>query len=110
MLLKAYGLSLIIQLLSVLMIYLIAMGIGRTLTFTALFVFVPFITIITMIPFSISGLGIRESAFVLLFGLTNVPPQDSTSISFLWFLSIVTVSLIGLVEYIRLQRKSRADS
>jgi len=104
LLMKTCGLSLIIQLLSVLMIYLIAMGIGRTLTFTALFVLVPIVTIITMVPLSISGLGVRESAFVLLFGLTSVPPQDSTSISFLWFLSIVATSLVGLVEYLRMRR------
>jgi uncharacterized membrane protein YbhN (UPF0104 family) len=104
MLLKTYGISFIIQLFTSLMIYLIAMGIGQSLTFTALFVFVPIITIITMIPLSISGLGVRESAFVLFFGFTGVPPQDSTSISFLWFLAIAAPSLIGLVEYLRMRR------
>jgi glycosyltransferase 2 family protein len=104
MLLKAFGLSLVVQALSLLMIYLIARGIDQDLTFTALFVFVPIIHVITMLPISISGLGIRESAFVLLFGLTGVPSEASMSISFLWFLSIVTASLIGLVEYLRMQR------
>ena len=53
---------------------------------------------------SISGLGVRESAFVLLFRLTGVPAEASMSISFLWFLSIVAASLIGLVEYLRIRR------
>jgi uncharacterized membrane protein YbhN (UPF0104 family) len=103
MLVKTFILSLIVQTLTLFMIYLIARGIDQKLTFTALFVFVPIISIITMVPISISGLGVRESAFVLLFGLTGVPAEASMSISFLWFLSIVTASLIGLVEYLRLQ-------
>jgi len=104
MLMKAFGLSLVVQALSLLMIYLIARGIDQKLTFTALFVFVPIISIITMLPISISGLGVRESAYVLLFGLTGVPAEASMSISFLWFLSIVAPSLIGLVEYLRYRR------
>ncbi|OGW40145.1 MAG: hypothetical protein A2X58_07280 [Nitrospirae bacterium GWC2_56_14] len=103
-LMKAFGLSLIVQALSLLMIYLIARGIDQKLTFTALFVFVPIISLVTMLPISISGLGVRESAFVLLFGLTGVPAEASMSISFLWFLSIVAASLIGLVEYLRIRR------
>lgn len=105
MLLKAYGLSFVVQSLTLLMIYLIGLGIGQKLSFTALFVFVPIVILITMIPLSISGLGIRESAFVVLFGLTGVPAEESMSISFLWFLSIASASLIGLVEYIRLRTK-----
>ncbi len=105
MLVKAFGLSLIVQALSLFMIYLIARGIDQKLTFTALFVFVPIINIITMLPISISGLGVRESAFVLLFGLTGVPAEASMSISFLWFLSVVAASLIGLVEYLRMRRQ-----
>lgn len=105
MLVKAFGLSLIVQILSFFMIYLIARGIDQKLTFMALFVFVPIISIVTMLPISISGLGVRESAFVLLFGLTGVPAEASMSISFLWFLSIVMASLIGLVEYLRIRRQ-----
>ena len=104
MLIKTFGLSLIVQAISLLMIYLIARGIDQKLTFTALFVFAPIISIITMFPISISGLGVRESAFVLLFGLTGVPAEASMSISFLWFLSIATASLIGFVEYLRMRR------
>jgi len=99
--LKAYCLSIVIQVLSILMIYIIARGMGQNLSFTALFVFVPIIMVITMIPISIAGLGVREGAFVVLFGLTGVPPEVAASISFLWFLSIATGSLVGLVEYAR---------
>jgi uncharacterized membrane protein YbhN (UPF0104 family) len=100
-LLKAFVLSLIIQTISIGVIYVVALGIGQRLTFTALFVFVPIIITVTALPISIAGLGVRESAFVLLFGLVGVPPQESVAISFLWFLAVATASLLGLIEYLR---------
>lgn len=99
--LKAFALSLVIQTATIGMIYVVALGIGLRLTFTALFVFVPIIITVTTLPISIAGLGVRESAFAVLFGLVGVPPRESVAISFLWFLSIVAASLVGLVEYIR---------
>jgi hypothetical protein len=88
------------------MIYFTARGIGVRLPFTALFVFVPVIITVTMIPVSISGLGVRESAFVVLFGLAGVPAGAAASISFLWYLSATVGSLTGLVEYVRYRRSS----
>lgn len=99
-----FALSLVIQVLSILEIYIIALGLGQHPSFSALFVFVPIIFTVTMVPISISGLGVRESAFVLLFGLTGITAQASTTISFLWFLSIAAPSLLGLAEYVRRTR------
>ncbi|HEX9113075.1 MAG TPA: lysylphosphatidylglycerol synthase domain-containing protein, partial [Nitrospirota bacterium] len=99
--LKAFVLSLVIQTATIGMIYVVALGIDLRLTFTALFVFVPIIITVTTLPISIAGLGVRESAFAVLFGLVGVAPRESVAISFLWFLCIVAASLVGLVEYIR---------
>jgi uncharacterized membrane protein YbhN (UPF0104 family) len=104
-LLKAFLLSLIIQALLIVMIAAVSSGIGQQLSFTELFVFVPIIMTVMIIPLSISGFGVREGAFVVLFGLTGIPPSISVSISFLWFLSTATASLIGLVEYLRFRKK-----
>jgi uncharacterized membrane protein YbhN (UPF0104 family) len=104
-LLKVFLLSLVIQTLLILMIAAVALGIGQRLSFTELFVFVPIIMTVMIIPLSISGFGVREGAFVALFGLTGISPSVSVSISFLWFLSSATASLIGLVEYLRLRKK-----
>ena len=104
-LLKAFLLSLIIQALLIAMIAAVALGIGQHLSFTELFVFVPIIMTVMIIPLSISGFGVREGAFVVFFGLTGIPPSISVSISFLWFLSSATASLMGLVEYLRFRKK-----
>ncbi len=98
---KAFLLSLVIQALLIVMIAADARAIGQTLSFAELFVFVPVIMTVMIIPLSISGFGVREGAFVAFFGLTGIPSSVSVSISFLWFLSTATASLIGLVEYVR---------
>ncbi len=101
---KAFLLSLMIQVLTILEIYLISLGLGQHPSFTALFVFVPLIITVMMVPVSISGLGLREGAFVVLFGLTGISAEASTAISFLWFLSVMAGSLPGLVEYMKYSR------
>ena len=103
---KAFLLSLLIQALNILEIYVISLGLGQHPTSTALFVFVPLIFTVMMVPVSISGLGLREGAFVILFGLTGISAEASTSISFLWFLSVATGSLPGLFLYLRLRSAS----
>jgi uncharacterized protein (TIRG00374 family) len=104
LMMKAYAVSLVVQVLTVLSVYLIARGMGQHPPLGALFVFVPIVITVMMIPISISGLGLREGAFVLLFGLIGIPPEAATSISFLWFLAVAAASLVGLVEYFRFRK------
>jgi len=101
---KAFLLSLAVQGLAILMVWLIARGLDQRPSFAALFVFVPIVFTVMMVPLSISGLGVREGAFVLLFGLTGISAEASTTISFLWFLSVAAASLAGLIEYVRQRR------
>lgn len=105
--LQVLGLSVVIQILLIAMIAVISAGMGQRLSFTALFVLVPIIITVMAIPLSISGLGVREGAFVVLLGLAGVPAGVSASISFLWFLSMAAASLIGLVEYVRYRKRAK---
>ena len=88
-----------------LQVYLLSVGMGQQIPFLAFFLFIPLTVLFTMIPISISGLGIRESAFVLFFGLVGVQPGVATALSLLWFVTVSFASLIGLVEYIKYKRE-----
>lgn len=68
--------------------------------FMSVLCFVPVVSIISLIPITISGIGIREGAFVVLFGLIGVLPEKAMTLSVVWFLSIVVGSLPGLVGYL----------
>jgi len=102
---KTFSLSLIVQFAGILSVYLLSRGMGQQIPFLAFLLFIPLIVLFTMIPLSISGLGIRESAFVLFFGLVGVQPGAATALSLLWFITISFASLIGLVEYIKYKRE-----
>lgn len=98
---KAFLYSLVIQISSIIAIYILSKGIFLNISFLSLLVFVPIIILISFIPVSISGIGLREGAFVILLGTIGVPPDLSVTLSILWFLSVVVASLWGLFEYLR---------
>ncbi|MBI5188447.1 MAG: flippase-like domain-containing protein, partial [Nitrospirae bacterium] len=98
---KALFISALVQLSSILAVYILALGIRQHIPFLACLIFLPIIVTLTTVPISISGIGVREGAFVLLFGFIGVKPEVATAISLSWFISIATGSLLGLVEYIR---------
>lgn len=100
-LLKCFYYSMIIQLLNIIAVYILSKGLSIDISFTSLLVFIPIITVISFIPVSISGIGLREGAFAFLFGLTGVPVDMAVTLSLIWFLSIITASLWGLFEYLR---------
>jgi uncharacterized protein (TIRG00374 family) len=86
-------------------VYVLALGMGQDIPFLVFLIFLPLIILFTMIPVSISGLGVRESAFVLFFGLVGMKPEVSTALSLLWFLTVSTASLIGLIEYLKYKKE-----
>jgi hypothetical protein len=102
---KTFSLSLIVQLAGILSVFLLSRGMGQQIPFLAFLLFIPLIVLFTMIPVSISGLGIRESAFVLFFGLVGVQPGVATALSLVWFITFSFASLIGLFEYVKYKRE-----
>jgi glycosyltransferase 2 family protein len=102
---KTFFLSLLIQVIIIFSIYLLSLGLSIDLPFLPLLIFIPIISTVSMIPVSISGLGVREASCVVLFNYVGVGPVQATAISFAWFLSFVAGSLPGLVEYLRYRKK-----
>jgi len=98
---KALLLSFTLQLLIICGIYILALGLGAGLPFAALIIFVPIITAVATVPVSLSGIGIREAASVLLLGAVGIGPDTATAISFAWFLMAAAGGLAGLYEYFR---------
>lgn len=102
---KALLLSVFVQFAGFSAVYILARGLGQHLPFLSLLVYVPLIILVSMIPISISGLGLREGAFVLFFGFIGVRPEAAAAISLSWFMSSSAGSLIGLVEYLKYKKE-----
>jgi uncharacterized membrane protein YbhN (UPF0104 family) len=98
---KAILLSICIQVMGFLAVALLASALGEDIPLLLLFVFLPIIITVTTIPVSISGLGVREGAFVILLGLIGIRPELATSLSLSWFFSNFVGSIPGLAAYVR---------
>lgn len=102
--LKALLISGIVQLSGFCGVYILAFGLGVHIPFLACLIFVPLIIMFAALPISISGIGIREGAFVLFFGLIGVRQDAATALSLSWFLANTTGSLVGIFEYVRYRK------
>lgn len=102
---KALLISVLVQISGIFAVYILALGLGEHISFIVCLIFLPLIILFTTLPISISGLGVRESAFVVLFGIIGIKPEIATALSLSWFLSTATGSLVGLVEYIRYKKE-----
>lgn len=62
---------------------------------TALLAFFPAVLIVQVLPIGISGLGIREAAFVLFLGPLGVATEEAIALGLLLYLLNLGVSLLG---------------
>lgn len=108
-LLQTFGYSLVIQIIGFFSVYLLARGLTIPVDFLSIVLFLPIIIILTLLPVSISGLGVREGAFVFFFGAIGVEAQQALALSLLWFLSVVAAGVWGLIAYLRIRATLRAE-
>lgn len=95
------AISIAVQITCIVCVYCVSKSLGAAVAFRDMLTFVPIVIVIASIPISISGLGVREGAFVLLFRLIGVKEDMAMAISFLWFLSYSIPSTLGLYYYFR---------
>jgi len=98
--------SLVNQLLVISVTWFIAIGLRIDAPLSYFFVFVPVITLISMIPVSLNGMGLREYAFMSLFGAIGVSPASCVALGLISSLVIVLSSIPGGVVYIFLRNRS----
>jgi len=84
-LLTALGLSFFLQSVIILVFYLISLSLNLAVPLGYFFLFVPLISLVSMAPVSIAGLGIREGSAVYLFAKVGLDSAGALSLSLLWF-------------------------
>ncbi|MHB1294780.1 MAG: lysylphosphatidylglycerol synthase transmembrane domain-containing protein [Anaerolineae bacterium] len=78
----------------------LARAAGVSLGIGYFFLFVPIISSVLMLPISISGFGVREGAYVVLFGQAGVPADQAVAISLLFYGANLLTGVVGGVLYI----------
>jgi uncharacterized protein (TIRG00374 family) len=91
-------LSCIIHFLGIISYYLISVGMGLNLSFVSIGWIRSAVMLVTMVPVSISGIGLREGAMVLLLGIYNIQADDALAFSFIVFsVTVLGIGIIGAI-------------
>ena len=102
------GLSLVLlllsaaaQVLSILAFFFLAQGLGLRLDFLAACAVVPAIILITFVPVSFAGWGVREGASILMLGAVGLNGDEAVALSVLFGLALILAGVPGLVLWLR---------
>lgn len=76
-------------------VHLLARGISVDLGFGYSLLLLPLVTLVTVLPISIAGWGLRESAMVVALGLIGVPAAAAFSLSILYGLVVMASGIPG---------------
>jgi glycosyltransferase 2 family protein len=87
------GLSLLLQLAIVYYHYLIAQQLKIPISYLELLIFIPIIVVITLLPISLGGLGLKEGLWIYLFSRVGLTAEQALFLSFTitalsWLLSL----------------------
>ncbi|HYK87827.1 MAG TPA: lysylphosphatidylglycerol synthase transmembrane domain-containing protein [Acidobacteriota bacterium] len=94
------AISLVNQLLAISVTWVLAVGLRLQIPLLYFLIFVPVITLISMIPISLNGMGLREYAFMSLVGAIGIAPESCIALGLLSSAFIILSSLPGGVVYI----------
>ncbi|MFM9835979.1 MAG: YbhN family protein [Methylophilaceae bacterium] len=98
---RLIALSLLIPLLALIGFFVTGWALGLRYDLMIYFAIVPVAIILTIIPASIAGWGVREGALVGLFSLIGANKAAVLTMSILYGLTLIIVSLPGLVTFLK---------
>ena len=105
--LSAFILSLLMHLLSVLTVYFLARGLNMEITALECLALIPVVVLISTLPISLAGWGVREGAMVAALTFVGVETSEALALSILFGLTLLVVSLLGAIFWL-IKRRSKA--
>ena len=102
--------ALAVQVMRIVVHVLVARALGLHIPLTYFFLFVPLLAVIVSLPISLNGIGVREGAGIVLFGLVGLDRESAFLLQFTTYLVAVAVSLIGGLVFLARIPRRRADA
>jgi uncharacterized membrane protein YbhN (UPF0104 family) len=96
--------SSLIQFISIFAVFLISDGMGLDISLFYFVVIIPIINIITILPVTLGGIGLREGAFVFFLAYQGIQAPAAISLSLVAFFASLAASLIGFYAYVRYKK------
>ena len=107
-LVRVVAIGLVFQGLVLLSVWLSSRAISLEIPFSVLAVTVPTVLILSALPISIGGFGVREGGFVVLLGRAGVSSADATVLSLLTAAASALASLPAVLLLLRRPESARA--
>jgi uncharacterized membrane protein YbhN (UPF0104 family) len=103
---KTTALSIVVQVNSVIIMALIGVGLGLKVPLLYYGILMPLVTLLTLIPVSPNGLGLREAGTIGLLKPLGVEREQAIALAWLLLAAQIVAGLVGLIPYLagRLQR------
>lgn len=95
-----FGLGITVQLWRIFQLRMLFLSLGATHSFLYDIAFIPMIILLTLLPVSFLGLGIKEGAFVFFFTSIGIAVETSVGVSLLTYPLIVLALLPGGVLFL----------
>ena len=99
-LIPAIALSIVLQVTLAVGQYILAAGLGLTAPLSLFVLCVPIANVFASLPLTLNGLGIRESAYLLLFGMAGMRKEDAIALGLLWFAITMVGGLTGAIAFV----------
>ena len=96
---RALAVSFVLHVIWISMRYVIAVALGVHVSVWYFVVFIPLITLATMVPVFFGGLGVREAAYVYLFTQVGVPAPLCISMSLVFYALRLASAIVGGLIY-----------
>ncbi len=100
----AFGIALLGIICTTFVNWCLSQAMGGYMSLEAIFLFNPLIALVLMIPISIGGIGVSQTAYPFFFSLAGVPTDHSLAVSLMIYAVAVVASLPGGVLWLKSQR------
>jgi hypothetical protein len=91
----AIGISVFVHLAGAGVVYILGRGTGAQIGLLECLVLVPPVMLVTMVPISVAGWGVREGAMVVSFGFVGVPANEAFAVSVLVGVVVMLAGIPG---------------
>src|SRR5205814_2961897 len=92
--------SLFVQAANVLLVWLVGLAIGAEIPWTYYWILVPMVSLLTLVPISVGGVGVRENAIPYFLAPLGIGDAVAVPLALLWFAVFAVTSLAGGVVYL----------
>lgn len=100
LLLYTAGVSVVFHLMQAASLILLGDALLMDLDWRYYFIFHPLVTVLSAVPISVAGLGVREAGYVWFLQRQGVSADMAAAFGVLWFVVLLASSLVGGVVYV----------